>query len=192
MNETGKLEATSRAGGYGAEKSAEPGKIIGDKTGKRESNIVRRFRRRTQIKRGARMEEERDKETYAIIGAAMEVHKELGDGFLEAVYQEAMAHEMTLRSIPFRKEVELPVTYKGKLLNTSYRADFLCFDEVVVELKALDALTGREMSQVINYLKAGGYSRALLINFGAPILRYERIVNNFQRDAQKSGNKENE
>ena len=120
-----------------------------------------------------------DPQTYAIIGAAMEVHKMLGRGFLEPVYQEAFACEMTARSIPFEREVDIQLIYKGQKLKTSYRVDFLCYGEIIAELKALDEITGRERSQVINYLKATGLSRALLINFGSPGLRHERFVNQY-------------
>src|SRR5260370_30687274 len=96
---------------------------------------------------------ENDPRTYAIIGAAIEVHKQLGCGFLEAVYQEALAIEFTKRNIPHRREVRLPIYYKGQLLETVYCADFVCFDSIVVELKALARMSGTEESQVINYLK---------------------------------------
>ena len=119
---------------------------------------------------------DKDPQTYAIIGAAMEVHRQLGPGFLEAVYHEALVVELTLRGIPFGREVELPIMYRGKPLPCKYRADFLCFDEILVELKALDKLTGTERSQVINYLKATQLHRALLINFGDSSLVYERLV----------------
>jgi GxxExxY protein len=128
----------------------------------------------------------RDEQTYAIIGAAMEVHKTLGHGFLEAVYQEALAAELTLRTIPFRREVELPVHYKGIRLNAGYRVDFICYEEVIVELKALDSLTGRERAQVINYLKASGLSLALLFNFGASSLQHERLVHNYSDPLRES------
>lgn len=113
---------------------------------------------------------ERDNETFAIIGAAMEVHRTLGHGFLEAVYQEALAEEFTTRAIPFQREVGLPVVYKGKTLSTVYRADFICYESVIVELKALAKLSGQERAQVINYLKATNINRALLLNFGSQAL----------------------
>ncbi len=106
----------------------------------------------------------------------MEVHRELGSGFLEAAYQEALALEFTARDVPHRREVELPVLYKGQQLDTRYRADFVCFDAVIVELKALSKLTGTERVQVINYLKASSLEVGLLINFGASSLEHERLV----------------
>ncbi|MBP8292250.1 MAG: GxxExxY protein [Caldilineaceae bacterium] len=118
----------------------------------------------------------RDPQTYAIIGAAMEVHATLGRGFMEAVYQESLAIELTLRRIPYQREVDLPVSYKGTLLKCSYRADFICYGEIIVELKALSALTGGEWAQIINYLKATGFHRGLLLNFGAESLEHKRFV----------------
>ena len=117
-----------------------------------------------------------DPQTYAIIGAAMEVHATLGRGFLEAVYHAALKIELTLRGIPFQCEVELPVGYKGTQLNCYYRADLICYGEIIVELKALSQLTGVEEAQLINYLKATGLRRGLLLNFGADRLQYKRLV----------------
>ena len=133
---------------------------------------------------------QRDPETYAIIGAAMEVHRELGHGFLEAVYQEAMAIEMKARKIPFEREVPLPVHYKGQKLATSYRADFVCYENLLVELKAISQLTGVDEAQVINEMKATGIQRALLVNFGAPSLEYKRRVFNLRESAQSAEEKQ--
>ncbi len=117
-----------------------------------------------------------DPETYAVIGACMEVHTELGHGFLEAVYQKALAAELTLRNIPFAREQEYEVLYKGNRIDAKYKADFVCFGSIILELKALTALSSAHEAQVINYLKATGLERGLLINFGTPKLQYKRLI----------------
>ncbi|QQR88132.1 MAG: GxxExxY protein [Flavobacteriales bacterium] len=112
--------------------------------------------------------------TYRIIGAGYEVHNRLGPGFLEPVYQEALALEFAVQEIPFEREVSLPIFYREQRLQTGYRADFLCFSEVVVELKALRALGGPETAQLMNYLKATGLRRGLLLNFGSDRMEVKR------------------
>jgi GxxExxY protein len=118
----------------------------------------------------------KDPQTYAIIGAAIEVHTQLGHGFAEPVYQEALALELTGRQIAFTAQVPLSIRYKDHVLTCTYKSDFICFGEVLVELKALSRLSGTEEAQVINYLKASGLTRALLLNFGAPSLEHKRLV----------------
>ena len=122
----------------------------------------------------------RDPQTYAIIGAAMEVHRELGPGFLETVHQEALALESEIRKLPFKREVSLQVSYKSQPLACHFRADFVYFKQVVVETKALSKFTTIEMAQGLNYLKATGCQCALLFNFGAPRLEYQRFVLNYK------------
>ena len=115
-------------------------------------------------------------ESYKIVGACFEVHKELGQGFLEAVYQEALAIEFKNKNIPFEKEKELEITYKGKKLFKKYYADFVCFDKIIIELKALSKLTTEHEAQVLNYLKATGFKLGILVNFGSSSLEYRRLV----------------
>jgi len=122
-------------------------------------------------------DDQRDPRTYAIIGAAMEVHRELGAGFLETVYAEALAIEFELRGVPFRREVPLNLSYKDQPLQASYRSDFMCFDgAIIVEIKALKALTAIEEAQIINYLNATGIETGLLLNFGEKSLNYKRFI----------------
>lgn len=128
-----------------------------------------------------------DPETYAIIGAAMSVHRELGHGFLEAVYQSALEKEFVNLSVPHQREKKLQVHYKGAVI-ANYQTDFVCYDKVIVELKALKRITGNEKAQVINYLKATNYNTALLINFGSASLQYERIVLNLRQSAKSADN----
>jgi GxxExxY protein len=118
-----------------------------------------------------------DPETYAIIGAAMEVHRTLGPGFLEAVYQQALMMELTARKIPFEREKPLLIQYKGTMLDCAYRADFVCFGQIIVELKAISMITANELAQVINYMRATGLQKALLLNFGELSLKWKRMIN---------------
>jgi len=122
----------------------------------------------------------RDKKTYAIIGAALEVHKELGSGFLEAVYQEALEKEFINQCIPYDSQPAVKIYYKDQPLNKTYQPDFICFDEVIVEIKALDRLSGIEYAQLINYLKAARLKVGLLINFGSKSLEHKRFVYNLR------------
>ena len=120
---------------------------------------------------------ERDPRTYAIIGAAFEVHRALGSGFLEAAYGDALAVEFAERGVPFERECELPILYKGKRLPTVYRADFVCYGSVIVEIKAISRLSPIEEAQVINYLKASGLGVGLLLNFAPASLEHRRFAN---------------
>lgn len=134
----------------------------------------------------------RDERTYKIIGAAMEVHKDLpaialaqarraglGCGFLEGVYQEALAREFKIQGIPYEPQLVVEIKYKGEPLEKKYQPDYICYEEVVVEIKAMSGLTGLEEAQLINYLKAPGLKVGLLINFGSRSLEHKRLVYNF-------------
>ena len=118
----------------------------------------------------------RDERTFAIIGAAMEVHRVMRRGFLEAIYYEALALEFKLRGIPYVAQVPCSVEYKGQRLHGTYRLDFVCFNNVVVEVKASSAATPADYAQVLNYLAVSGHEIALLINFGRPSLEYRRFA----------------
>ena len=106
----------------------------------------------------------------------MEVHKELGCGFLEAVYQEALGREFKGQEIPFKSQTTIQICYKGQPLYKTYQPDFVCYEEIIVEIKAVSSLSGVEEAQLINYLKATGLKVGLLINFGARSLEYKRMV----------------
>jgi len=122
------------------------------------------------------MENVTDPQTYAIIGAAMKVHAELGRGFLEAVYQDALEIEFRNQGIPYEREKRIDVYYSGQRLSSHYIADFVCFGSIVVEVKAVRELTEIEQAQVFNYLKATRLGKALLVNFASQHLQHKRIV----------------
>lgn len=115
-------------------------------------------------------------ETYAILGAAMEVANELGCGFLEAIYQEALGVELVNRGIPHVQQHRLKVTYKNRALKKAYVADFVCYDKIVVELKCLRRITSIEEAQLLNYLRAAKLPVGLIVNFGMPRLEWKRFI----------------
>ena len=116
-------------------------------------------------------------EVYAIIGAAMEVYNQLGSGFGEAIYQETMEIELDLRKIPSNPQQDIFIRYKGTKLKQFFKPDFICYDKIIVEIKAVDRLTSREESQLLNYLKATGLPVGILINFGAERdLEWKRMI----------------
>ena len=116
-------------------------------------------------------------EVYEIIGAAIEVHREMGPGFLEAVYHQALESELQNRGIPFQSQVELPLFYKGQQLEVGYQADLICFEAIVVELKAVHDLKEIHQAQILNYMKATGIQVGLLINFRSyPRLEWKRFI----------------
>ena len=119
---------------------------------------------------------ENEELTGKIINACMEVHNELGNGFLEPVYQEALEEEFKIQGIPYVWETLLPVMYKGKQLKKEYYADFVCYDDIIVELKAVSVLSKPHKAQVLNYLNAANKEIGLLINFGETKLKWERIT----------------
>ncbi len=119
-----------------------------------------------------------ERESYAILGACFAVYRGMGCGFLEAVYQECLALEFEACGIPFRAQVELPLEYRGRRLSQAYRADFVCFDKIIVEVKATSELVPEHRAQLINYLNATGMQLGLLVNFGHyPKLEHERLAN---------------
>jgi GxxExxY protein len=115
-------------------------------------------------------------ECYNVIGCCMAVHSELGSGFLEPVYQEALCIEFYLKKLPFEKEKELEINYKGHILTKKYFADFVCYDTLIVELKAVKELAKEHTAQLLNYLHATGNRVGLLINFGSDKLEFKRVI----------------
>jgi len=116
-------------------------------------------------------------ECYQIQGAVFEVYREMGCGFLEAVYQECLERELKLRNIPFVAQPTLKLEYKGEPLYQIYKPDLICYDSIIVELKAISATSGEHQAQILNYLKATGMKLGLLVNFGCyPKATVERLV----------------
>jgi len=118
-----------------------------------------------------------ENETYQIIGAAREVHKELGAGFLEVVYHDALEIELKNTKVPYKKEFPISIYYKNEKLNRTYYADFFCFDKIIVAVKAVKNTTDVDFAQVLHYLKATRQRLGLLINFGESSLKVKRIIN---------------
>ena len=124
--------------------------------------------------------------SFAVVGAAMEVHRVLGSGFLESVYQIALEKELTLRGIPFKHQVELPVTYKEEMVGV-YKADLVVDEKMIVEIKSVSRLNSAHDAQAIHYLTATGLELALLLNFGGGSLAYRRVVKTNQKSASIRG-----
>ena len=114
--------------------------------------------------------------TYKIIGACMETHRYLGNGFHESVYQEAVEIELRGRNVPCNREAKLTIDYKGMVLKKHYYADFICFNEIILEIKAVSNLADEHVAQVLNYLKTSHFKIGLLVNFGTPSLTYRRLI----------------
>jgi len=115
-------------------------------------------------------------ECYDIVGLCMQVHSELGAGFLEGVYQEALEIELIKGDIDHIRECQIEINYKGVPLDKKYYADFLCFNEIIVELKTVKYLDDNHMAQLMNYMKATNKNVGLLVNFGAKSLEYKRVI----------------
>ncbi len=116
-------------------------------------------------------------ESYQVMGACFEVYRHIGRGFLEAVYQECLEIEFAERSVPFRSQPELQIVYKGRVLEQFYKADFVCYEKIVIEIKSVVQLADEHRAQVINYLRATRMRLAILVNFGSyPKLQYDRIA----------------
>ena len=118
-------------------------------------------------------------DSYTINGCMMEVHKELGSGFLEQVYQEALEREFKEVGVPYKREVRLRIKYKGEYLQKEYIADFICYDKIIVELKTVSEITEVHKCQVLNYLKATGFQLGIIGNFANKSLETARVVNSY-------------
>jgi GxxExxY protein len=129
-------------------------------------------------------------ECYAIQGAVFDVYREIGCGFLEAVYQECLQQELLLKKIPFETQKELQLYYRGKLLEQTYRADFICYNKIIVEIKAVTEIAPIHQAQVLNYLRMTDMQLGLLVNFGHhPKATVERIVNSFSTPNTRNNEK---
>ena len=126
-----------------------------------------------------------EEETGAIISACMAVHRELGNGFLEAVYQDALAIEFAERGIPYAREKQIPIFYKGHKLDKEYFADFICYGKIIVELKCVSRLVNANKAQVINYLHGTKFNVGLLVNFAEASLKWERLTRFEERTDEK-------
>lgn len=115
-------------------------------------------------------------ESYSVVGALFDVYNHLGSGFLEIVYKDALAHELTLRNIPFKREKEFTITYKDEILSHKFYADFVVFDKIILEVKSVENLHEKHFAQCINYLKVSGCKLAILANFHKDLLDHRRIV----------------
>lgn len=139
--------------------------------------------RETLTAKGAKEKILFKEECYEIQGAIFEVYKEMGCGFLEAVYQECLEKELAIRAIPYQPQVELQLSYKGETLNQTYKPDFICHDKIIVEIKAVKELAKEHKSQLLNYLKSTGLELGLLVNFGSyPKVEIIRMANSNFRD----------
>ena len=116
-------------------------------------------------------------ESYKIIGICMNIHSTLGNGFLEAVYCEVLEKEFIKNNIPYKREVKLDLFFNGEKLDKKYKADFICFDNIILEIKAVSFIHENFTKQILNYLKATDKKLGLLINFGEKSLKYKRIIN---------------
>ncbi len=136
------------------------------------TNFTNSLEKRKNINPGLLYQEE----VYQIIACALEVHKTLGAGFLEAVYQEALEREFVDHNIPFESQKPLRILYKGSYLEKQYQADFVLFGKIILEIKAIDNLDSNHLAQVLNYLKVTQFHLGLLVNFGARSLEWKRVV----------------
>jgi GxxExxY protein len=170
--------AAAAAGDPGAEGAAAGDGVGADGVVSNSRGKLRNTRKDAKMGSGIVLKEE----SYRIMGACFEVYKEKGNGFLEAVYQECLAAEFGMAGIPFAEKPRLQIYYKGRQLKQGYEPDFVCFDAIILEIKAVKQIADEHRAQVINYLKATGKEVGLLVNFGHhPKLQSERFVNQLRK-----------